>query len=836
MSFRSIACLVLFALACAVVSCDGAGGPTIQPITPETVRVNEELTIELAFDNSDGRAVDLRIDDPMIVGLDRVSTISASPSGGTFRWVPLASQVGTHELTFVLTSDDGGTEYDRETAHVEVLPAEDAAPVFVRPGAGGTYDLTASPCVTFDVEVRDDDSATVEIGTRTEPPEGATLTNAGDKRATFDWCPTPDQIAASERYTIALFADDGEHSRVEHDYVVVLRSGPARDGCPGAAPTITISAPLMDERVTSSTGYAVEVTVADDLGLRDPPLLYYSRTEPEDPTRPDVTQFEQVVFEDAGGSWTARIPSLGLAEGEEATVYFLVSATDNDDDTGSLCDHRTDSDLVSFLAVGGVPGSGGGLAECARCGASSECSSGICAATAGGGLCVDACSELDCDSGVCGATATTEGSTRAGCGPVAEVCGLTTTCTDDPREENDLISTASTYSTPITDGQICPMDSDYIGISVPSGNRLTVTLDGFAHADGDLDLQLRSSRGTILTSSAGARDVETISYCNGGATETFYARVFGYASDQNQYSLTATRTPDATCCADDDFEPDDTRTGARSVTFTSDMASFEGSVCPSDDDWIAIPVSGPGRIAAEVAFDESIGDIDIELYSPTGTRIASSAGTSGTESIDVAVPGGGTYALRIFLYRGRNDLWLGEITRTVGSSCTTTLDCAPGSVCEAGSCASDLCTTNADCPSGHTCPTAGVAGSQRHCAMACDANSDCDPDFRCKWFVEGRGCGDYGGGANAAPCSTYADCGGQRTCVAWPGGYCARAGCDSNSDCESGTFCVTVGGVNVCALGCPDALNDPCRYSEEHWCDFVTTVSGASQWVCVPFG
>jgi hypothetical protein len=816
-----------------LVGCDGGGAPMLVPVGLQEGRVNERLRIDLPIDNPSGRAVGLRVEAPSLPSFDRVTTLSTEPGGGVFTWVPLASHVGMHELEFVLTAGEGGGELDRQRVLVTILPAADAAPVFVRPGAGGTFDLTQNPCVTFDVEVRDDDSEAVNLGTRVDPPAGATLANAGPKRATFDWCPTPDQVAASQRWTIQLFADDETHPPVEHDYVIVLRSGPPRTGCAGTPPVITLRSPLMSERITSGTTFPVQVTITDDLGLRDAPLLYYSRTPPEDLANPDPTIFDLATFqEDGGGSYTARIPSLGLMQGQEATVYFFVSATDNDDPAGSACDQTTDSPVTSFVAVGGVRPDGT-LASCEPCGASTECSSGICAATAGGGRCVPSCSGSGvCMTGECGATVTTEGGTRAGCGPARDLCGLGGgACVDDRREDNDSIATATPYTTAITDGQICASDDDYFRLGVPANNRVTVTLDGFSHAAGDLELQLLSSTGSILASSASARDVETVSHCSGPTAATLFARVYGFSGAQNAYALRATVAADATCCVDDRFEPDDTRTTARTVPFG---ATFEGTVCPADDDWIAIPMESAGRIQASVTFDAGA-DIDIELYGPTGARIASSAGVEAIESIDVTVPGGGAYALRIFLYGGASSDYLGEITRTLTTMCTSTLSCPIGTVCASGSCRSDACTSAAMCPAMHGCPPVGPAPAPRACALSCTTNAQCRAEEACKWFVGERGCGRRGTGANGARCASAADCGGQRTCLDWPGGYCARAGCRSNADCEGGTFCVPQGGINVCAVDC-SANVDLCRWAEDHWCDIRTDLSGTRRDVCVPFG
>lgn len=817
---------------CLLAACASGSAPTLQPVSDQTVRVNEELRLTLGIDNPEGRAVAVRIEDPMLPSFDRVHSLSTEPGGALFRWAPLSSQAGRHELVFVLT-DGGSGEYDRETVSIEVLPSEDAAPVFVRPGAGGTYDLEREPCVTFDVEVRDDDSTTVDIGNRGSLPERATLANSGAKRATFDWCPTPDQVASSERWTVQLFADDGDHPQVEHDYIIVLRSGP-KDGCPGAAPVVSVTSPRAMEAITSGTTYPVEVTVTDDMGLRDPPLLYYSLTAPDDPTKPDVTAFEQVTFEPTeGDDYVARIPSLGLAEGEMEEVFFLVSATDNDDPSGSICDHRTDTTVTSFFAVGGTPPDGS-LAECAYCTGSTECDSGICAATASGGRCVDSCSGGGaCDMGTCGATVTTEGGTRAGCGPSREICGGGGgTCTDDSREPDDSTGTATPYSSRITDGQICAGDSDYFSFSVGRGERVIVSAE-FATLDGDLDLELSDGAGTIVDTSAGVTDTERVEYCNADASTTLYARVFGYGGDENSYTLDAAVMPDsAGCCMDDRFEDDDTRMTARSVTFSGgspDMAAFDGTVCSGDDDWIAIPMTGPGRIEADLVFVHADGDIDMALFDPSGVRLASGASVTDDEALGVDVSSAGTYALRVYVF-GSGNTYLGEVRRSTGTGCSRTADCPVGTVCD-GTCENDRCTSGADCPAMHACLSAGPIPAASHCGQSCASNSECRSGEACKWTLDGRGCAATGGGSNGASCTDFTGCGGQRTCLPWVGGYCARARCSSNADCETGTYCVAEGGINVCALSC---VSTPCRESEGYSCDFRPTLGGTSRFVCLP--
>ncbi len=560
MFHRVLAPISLVSLAALAALAGCASGETLNllPIPPQEVAVNETLRVPLSVESPAGEAVELNFEGPILAGLDRVAAIVAGSGGGEFRWTPLSSHVGAHEFTFGARTSSAE---DYESVIITVTPSADAAPVFLRPGAGGTFDLTRDSCVEFPIEVRDDDSSDVQIRSRGPLPESAELRPDGPKSATFHWCPTPDQVEASERWTIELEADDVDHAPTEKDFVVVLRGG-AKPDCPGDSPLITIVAPTTGARVTAMAGFGVDITATDDMGLRDAPLLYYTTTAPEDPAAPDVTTFEQIAFAQSGADWTARIPSLGLAAGEERTVYFFASATDNDDPMGTSCDHRVDTLVTSFVAVGAA--STGMAAACDPCGASSDCATGVCATAAGGPQCLDACGG-GCSAGTCGPVTTTEGGSTMACGDVREACmGGSSGCIDDRREDDDTIATATTYTGPITDGQICTSDLDHFRINASSGQRVDVLLDGFSSAAGDLDLVLMGSTGGIVAVSGGETDSEMVSYC-APTTGALYAKVLGFLGDENAYRLTVT-TGAGSCCVDDTREPDDTRITARMVT------------------------------------------------------------------------------------------------------------------------------------------------------------------------------------------------------------------------------------------------------------------------------
>ncbi|MEM9195603.1 MAG: PPC domain-containing protein, partial [Myxococcota bacterium] len=790
---------------------------------PQTVDVRDTLRVALLLENPEN-GVGFRYEGPSgLPGIAQTASISGSPAGGEFRWTPQSNHVGTHEFQVILVDSDGD-EVDRTPMVVTVNPSADSAPVFLRPGAGGTYDLEREPCVQFSVDVRDDDSLSVTIDAR-GLPEGAELRQDRDKSALFNWCPTPEQVAESERWTIQLTADDGDRNPTELNFVIVLRTG-NKEGCPGAPPSVTIESPTMDQRVDSEPGYSVVIRVTDDLGLRDAPLLYHTTATPDDPENPDVTLFEQITFEeDDGDRYRIRIPPLGLEDGQEQTVFLVASATDNDDPEGAACDKRTDTALLSFTAIGG---SGSGLPACERCTASAQCSSGVCAASASGARCVDSCAGGEaCAQGTCGELSTAEGSTVAACGDVDAACGTGSggSCTDDSNEENDTIATA-TPVTSLISGQVCSGDDDYYRINATPGTEISVTIDGFMHASGDLDLQLRSADGAVLSRSGGVEDFETATYCSPTA-DPIYARVFGYRTSENAYDLSVS-TAAGNCCVDDVNEDDDSIATARAIVGTD----FDGTICPGDDDYVSLMVAGPSTIAADLVFDPAIGDLDFELYSPAGSVIAFSRGMTGTESINHTVADPGTYTLRVFGFSDAAGDYLGEATVTASAGgCMTSNDCPTDDACFSGACMSRSCTQPTDCPTGEVCPAPGPTAPVSECGMSCGVNRDCRSAEACKRFPEGRYCARRGSGQNGDACTTFADCGGQRACLPYTDGYCARAGCTSNSDCESGTFCITIGTTNVCALDCW-ASSSICRMGYD--CDVETDLDGFLQFACIP--
>ena len=219
---------------------------------------------------------------------------------------------------------------------------------------------------------------------------------------------------------------------------------------------------------------------------------------------------------------------------------------------------------------------------------------------------------------------------------------------------------------------------------------------------------------------------------------------------------------------------------------------FEGTICPGDDDYFRFTLTSPSTVQILLVIGDAEQDLDLWLYDAMGTQLDESRGILSEERIDASLAAG-DYVVRVDGFRGDSTNYLGEVTATMATTCASSSECPITEVCSASGCVPRSCTSNEMCPTNHQCPTAGPAGAPRECGVTCQFNRDCRSGEACKWYPEGRFCARRGDEPNGDACASANDCGGQRACIPWPGGTCARAGCTSNSNCENGTHCVDSG-------------------------------------------
>ncbi|WP_455903672.1 hypothetical protein [Microbacterium sp.] len=134
-------------LAVAIVGCGDDDTPvaetaTLNPPSPVAVRVSETLRVPLTVNNPDVLSLSYSFDAPTVPTIGQSAEIGGTPFGGTFAWRPIASEVGQHTVTLTVTSPIGAHS---QPLDVTVGTAPTAAPSFVTPDVGATYDLGANP-------------------------------------------------------------------------------------------------------------------------------------------------------------------------------------------------------------------------------------------------------------------------------------------------------------------------------------------------------------------------------------------------------------------------------------------------------------------------------------------------------------------------------------------------------------------------------------------------------------------------------------------------------------------------------------------------------------------
>ena len=801
--------------------------PQILPIQSQEVRVNQQLSVNISVDNPSGLALSYGFSSDSLQDLSQHAIISGDARGGVFQFSPLVSHVGEHEVSLSITSSEGSHS---QAFVVAIIPASSAAPIFLQPtpGGGGVFDLNRDPCVRFDLEVRDDDTADVVIRERGEHPAGSMLTASSDKRSTFGWCPTDEQLATARSWRVSFEADDRDHDPVGLTYTITLRRAAALS-CPGEPPIVTVESPADGGEVGGAGGYRVEIFVEDDTVTSDAPLLLYSTKEPVDATAPDLSVFSALSFEPAGGAgrWVATIPPFDLAEGEERAVYYLVSATDDDDANGIECDHTTETTLRTLMAVS----AGAEKAQqCELCATNEGCERGlVCVQSDSGQHCLSFCEVggAACGSGVCSLSTDVAGAEVGACGDVSAVCG-SAECVDDGFEENDSASEPATLPEGGGDMMLCPGDRDFFSASTIEQSRVTVSVSDLG--DGlPLELDLYTSDGELRCYNAATGSAHEISLCLYPG-ESLTASVYSFdASATGSYGLNIQKGPGDLCCSNDLFEPDNSFATARSLAGTGE---FEGTLCPCDADYIDFEVTSEATIEVSLLFDQNTA-VEAALYGPNGEWIDSQTSTGEGDELEFTLPNAtpGWYTLGMYGLGQSGSDYLGMLSLI---DCETTLDCGTQNVCNGGTCVSDLCADPFDCPVNHVCAHLSTQSSFSACAMGCAANSECREGEACKWLEEGRGCGVRGTAQNGDACTGYEDCGGQRTCLDWPGGYCARMHCTSNADCaEPGVFCGDVNDVQQCVKLC-DGTAGSCREGEGYVCTDVLDMSAEIQLGCIP--
>jgi len=558
----------VLALLALVAACNRGHPPALFEVDDQVAVVGQPLVVQLVASDPEGDSLTFGFAGPAVPDLAGTAAITRTPDGqGIFTFTPLASQVG--QQVFDLWASDGHDE-DHVPLFVEVRQSAGAGtlPVFGSPlGAGTVLDLEQTDCLGLDIEVEDPDSTSIVLDQVPPLIEGASLSaTPNGHQGAWNWCPDRRQIDTSDRYTLRLRADDGDNPAVTKEFVIVLRR-PAGDQCPGEAPVIE-HAPV---DVTTRLDPAITAEIGDDLGLGTQPYLVWATEDPGDPIDFDKTTLvpmELAAGDLQAGTWVGQIPNpvANAPDGTAMPIYYLLSATD-DDDADGYCDHRTDDPDGGMHRITITAGGDEAVGICEPCSFDVQCGGegDLCLPAAAGGAggadgrCGQACAGDDeCDEGyACSPTAleSVEGQLGRQCIPQSGSCdGPAGGCEDDDHEPDGTPAEASDQAE-LGEGSsggrvLCGGDEDWYVLPLGEPTHVTASLEG--DVPPDLDLSLTTAVGVLLDASEGLSSSELV---EGACLEpgTYLVRVYSIdAEPAGEYvlelELSACMGDDDGCC------------------------------------------------------------------------------------------------------------------------------------------------------------------------------------------------------------------------------------------------------------------------------------------------
>jgi hypothetical protein len=208
----------------ALAGCSSGGAPDILGLGDQVAVVNQQFVLDIEGVDPEGDSLTYKV--KADIPLEGNATMSITPAGhGLFRWTPVAADVGTHPFDF--TASDGSNS-STVTIAIDVRASSGGVPVFRQPlGAGRVINVGTTPCIDIDVLIEDQDTAEVVIAEEEPRIAGAMFEQLDGVTARWHWCPTPAQVAESDRYTLVLSADDRDNPKTLKNYVIAFGGGGA---------------------------------------------------------------------------------------------------------------------------------------------------------------------------------------------------------------------------------------------------------------------------------------------------------------------------------------------------------------------------------------------------------------------------------------------------------------------------------------------------------------------------------------------------------------------------------------------------------------------------------
>ena len=225
--------------------------------------------------------------------------------------------------------------------------------------------------------------------------------------------------------------------------------------------------------------------------------------------------------------------------------------------------------------------------------------------------------------------------------------GPSTTCTDDPLEDDDIPPDATWVTPPQSWSWLASCDEDWFALTLAEGVTLSVDVT-FDDAEGDLDLILYDATATVVASASSSTDDEQIVYTVPAAGDHFLGVVMTADSGSvpgNTYGISFSESG-ATCVDDVFYEDNDVLLDAVTVPASEQFGLIS---CPSDDDWYEIDLMTGDQVDLAVLFFHSDANLDLRFYDPGGSLVASSTSTSDNEQINWTAAADGAHTFQVEL-------------------------------------------------------------------------------------------------------------------------------------------------------------------------------------------
>lgn len=248
---------------------------------------------------------------------------------------------------------------------------------------------------------------------------------------------------------------------------------------------------------------------------------------------------------------------------------------------------------------------------------------------------------------------------------------------EDRLEPNNEISSATSitsgeYPNLVTGGE----DNDYYEVSLQKNEKINVFADFTEGGDGDGIILLFNPGGSVMERANTGSSEESISYT---ATQTgaHYIRIFGAGPDRIPYSFSVDKNSSEVAAANSgqietsednqntNIEPNDDRDSAALI----DEGEYQDlRITEGDDDYYAVELSQNQELTASINFDDSDGDLDMRLISPSGERIERSNSVNDDESVSLSSSDSGTYYIQVYGYEGDTTSYSLSVNTAVSGS------------------------------------------------------------------------------------------------------------------------------------------------------------------------